>query len=130
MFKKIKKFFTIVKYYFTDEDNLFMYLLKAKAFECMNDCYKLDVSRTEELEDLVFHIDAYLSIPEALISINYPEFKNVKVRDIIKRYKSHNITLDEVKKYGNFLIDIEVQRNIERDFIFEHAKCLPFGFHL
>lgn len=130
MLRKIKKLWSIIKYFFEDEDTLLMYLLKTKAYECMNDCYKLDVRRTEELEDLVFHIDAYLSIPEALVAINYPEFKNTKVKDIINRYKKNRVSIDEVKRYGDFLIDIEIHRNIERDCIFDHAKVLPFGFTL
>ena len=130
MWKKIKKFFNILKYYFTDEDNLLLYLLKMKAYECMDDCYKLNVKRTEELEDLVFHIDSYLSIPEALVATSYPDFHGIRVRDIIERYKKHRVSIDEVKRYGDFLIDIELHRNIERDCIFDHAKALPFGFTL
>lgn len=130
MFRKIKKFFNIVKYFFIDEDDLLLYLLKMKAYECMHDCYKLEVRRTEELEDLIFHVDSYISIPQALAELSYPEFRNTNVRDIIRRYKTGKVSLDEIKRYGDFLIDVEIQRNIERDFIFDHAKVLPFGFTL
>lgn len=130
MLKRARKFFSIVKYFFTDEDNLVLHLLKMKAYECMDDCYKLEVSKTEELEDLVFHINSYLSIPEALVELSYPEFRNVRVKDVIKKYKRKETSIAEIKKYGDFLVDIETQRAVERDCIFDHAKSLPFGFSL
>ena len=130
MWKKTKKFFNIVRYFLTDEDNLVLHLLKMKAYECMDDCYKLEVRQTEELEDLVFHINAYLSVPEALVELSYPEFRNVKVKDIIKKYKKKKTSIAEIKRYGDFLVDIETQRAVERDCIFDHAKSLPFGFSL
>jgi hypothetical protein len=40
------------------------------------------------------------------------------------------MSLKEIEKYGDFLIDIETHRAVERDIIFDHAKALPFGFSL
>lgn len=130
MFRKIKKLCSIIKYYFEDEDTLFLYLLKAKALECMNDCKRLEVSSTEELEDLIFHIDTYISIPCTLVETKYPAFGNTSVQDVIKRFKNDRMSIKDIEKYGDFLIDIETHRAVERDCIFDHAKKLPFGFSL
>lgn len=130
MWKRFKRLLEILKFYFSDGDNLFLYLLKAKAYDCLEDCTVLGVEATEELEDLIFHINSYLAVPHDLIETKYPEFKNLKVLDIIKKYKKHQTSIQEIKKYGDFLVDVEMQRHVERDFIFEHAKILPFGFTL
>lgn len=130
MFQKIKKLYKIISYFLKDEDNLFLYLMLEKANECLKECFKLDISHTEELEDLIFHIKSYMEIPDVLTELKYPEFKDIKVKDIIKKYKNGKIPLEEVSKYGDFLIDLEQQRAVERDFIFESAKVLTFGFKL
>ena len=130
MLRKIKKLWGIIKYFFEDEDTLLLYLLKAKAYECMGDCYRLEVGSTEELEDLIFHINTYCNIPSALVETQYPSFKNVSVQDIIRRFKENKLSIKEVEEYGDFLIDVETQRALERDIIFDHAKTLPFGFSL
>ena len=130
MLRKIKKLWSIIKYYFEDEDTLLLYLLKMKATECTNDCNKLEVRNTEELEDLIFHINTYIDIPFALTETKYPEFRNTSVRDVIKKFKDNKMSLKEIEKYGDFLIDIETHRAIERDLIFDHAKSLPFGCSL
>lgn len=130
MLRKIKKFWAILKYFFTDEENLFLYLLEIKAFECLEDCYKLDISSTEELEDLIFHIRSYREVPNVIAEIKYPEFKDMTIKDIVKKYKDKKADLEEINRYGDFLIEVEEQRAVERDFMFDLAKSLTFGFKL
>ena len=130
MFKRLKKLWSIIKYFYEDEDLLFLYLLKDKALKCMEDCATLDVSSIEELEDIIFHINTYFNIPSALIEIKYQEFRNLSVQDVIRKFKKNKLSIKEVQKYGDFLIDVETQRMLERDIIFDHAKSLPFGFSL
>lgn len=130
MLRKIKKLWNIIKYFFEDEDMLFMYLLELKALECTKDCYNLEIRSTEELEDLLFHIKTYKEIPQTLIETKYFNFKNTSVKDIIRKFKEDKISLEEIERYGDFLIDVETGRAVERDLIFDHAKKLPFGFSL
>lgn len=130
MFRKIKKLVSIIRYFFEDEDLLLLYLLRMKALECMNDCSKLEVRNTEELEDLVFHIDTYIDIPLALTETAFSDFKNVSVQDVIKKFKRNKMSIQEIEKYGDYLIAVETHRALERDLIFDHAKVLPFGFTL
>ena len=130
MLRKIKKLCTLIKYFFVDEDSLFLYLLEQKAYECLKDCYKLDIGFTEELEDLIFHIKTYREIPTALAEIKYPQFVGISVQDVIKKYKSKRLDMKQVDMYGHYLVEIEEQRALERDLIFDHAKILTFGFKL
>jgi hypothetical protein len=130
MLKKFKKLCTLLRYFFVDEDSLFLYLLEQKAYECLEDCYKLDISFTEEIEDLIFHIKTYREIPHALSETKYPQFTGISIQDIAKRYKDKKLNMEQVEAYGDYLVEIEEQRALERDFIFEHAKVLTFGFKL
>ena len=130
MLRKIKKLGSIIKYFFEDEDVLFLQLLKMKAEECTADCVRLSVRNTEELEDLIFHIDSYLRIPQDLVAIKYPDFEDLSVQDVIRRFKDNKMSIKEIEEYGDFLVDVETQRAVERDIIFDHAKILPFGFSL
>lgn len=128
MLRKIKKLWSILRYYFKDSDNLFLYLLEIKAYECLEGCYKLAVRNTEELEDLLFHIRTYLDIPKALIEFKYQELKGAHTKDIINKYKRKKLSKEELLKFTDFLLDVEKERTLERNFIFEHAKSLNFGF--
>lgn len=128
MFRKVKKFFQLIKYFIIDGDNLFLYLLLMKAESCLEDCNRLEVVNTEEIEDLIFHIRSYLEIPNAVAETSFPEFRGVSIKKIIKYYKNKTLTLAEVDRYGDYIVEVETQRAIERDFIFESAKALTFGF--
>ena len=130
MLGRIKKLFKILYYYFTDSDNLLLYLLEIKAYEVLNGCYKLSVKSTEEIEDLIFHIRTYLEIPRILLSTRYPEFRglDINIKSLLKKYKEKKLSDVEISLYEEYFLDIEKQRAVERDFIFESAKVLTFGF--
>lgn len=130
MLRKIKKLFILLRYFFEDEDSLFLYLLEQKAYDCLDDCFKLDINTTEELEDLVFHIRTYREIPDILSETNYPEFKGISMKDMVKAYKNKKLSKEQMSRYGDYLVEVEEERAVERDFIFEHAKVLTFGFKL
>lgn len=130
MLKKFRKLFLILWYFCKDSDNLLLYLMKMKAYEVLEGCYKLSVRNTEDLEDLLFHVKTYLEIPIALIELKYPELKDINIDKILKKYKKRKLSKDEALRFTNFLLDVEKQRAIERDFIFEGAKILTFGFEI
>ena len=121
MFKRLRRFWKVLKYFLNDDDTLILYLLEQKALDCLEDCYKLKVSTTEELEDLIFHIKSYISIPKTLIETKFPEMHDID----LKKRKS-KLT----EKQAEFILEVEKQRAVERDFIFEHAKVLTLGFKL
>ena len=111
-----------------DGDNLLLHLMEIKAHESLEVCSKLKVRNTEELEDLLFHIRTYTEIPLALAELKYPEFRGVNIKKMLKEYRGKKLKSEIAKRYSSFIIDIEKQRAVERDFIFEHAKVLSFGF--
>lgn len=94
-----------------------MYLFEQKALECLDECFKLKVKSTEELEDLIFHIKAYKSIPFVIMETKYPELKDSK-------------DIKNSSKFKDFILEVEKQRAVERDFIFEGAKVLTFDFDI
>ena len=130
MLRKIKKLFIIIKYFFEDEDNLLLHLIEIKAYETLKDCVSLEVSTTEEIEDLIFHIKTYYDIPSTIASTKYPDLKDVNIPQVMKAYKKGNMEWKDILKFADFLEDVETQRAVERDLIFEEAKILSFGFKL
>ena len=130
MIKKIVRFWRLIKYFFTDEEFLFFYLLEWKAEDCISACNKLDVRSTEELEDLLIHLKIYREIPEVITEMEYPHFKKMNVQKLIREYKQGNKTLEEVNTFSDFLVELETERAVERDIIFDLAKNLTFVFKM
>lgn len=131
MLRKVKKLWAILKYFFTDEDNLFLHLMEMKAYEAMQDCAALDVGTTEELEDLVFHIRSYYDIPENIAATKYSSVQDISdVPKMMKDFTSGKLDTEDLIRYADFIGDVEKQRAVERDMIFEHAKALTFDFKL
>ena len=130
MLRKVKKLWIIIKYFLEDEDNLLLHLMEIKAYETLKDCASLEVRMTEEIEDLIFHIKTYYDIPLTIASTKYPDLKDVNIMEVMKAYKKGNMKWEDVLKFADFLEDVETQRAVERDLIFEEAKILSFGFKL
>ncbi len=115
VFGKIVKFFKLVWWYIADGENFLLHIIEDKALECIHDCREIGVSNIEELEDLLFHIASYYEIPRVVKEIKY------------SGQKFRNMTQEEKLDY---FMEVETQRAVERDFIFEHAKSLSIGFEL
>lgn len=130
MLRKIKKLWAILRYFFTDEDNLLLHLIEMKAYESLNDCAALEVGSTEDIEDLIFHVKTYYDIPNSIALTKYPHLKGVDISKMMVSYKKGRAPMSEVLEFTDFLNDIEVQRAIEREIIFDRVKGLSFGFRL
>lgn len=130
MLRKLKKLWVVLKYFFTDEDNLLLHLIELKAYESLNDCLVLEVSSTEEIEDLLFHIRLYYDIPDNLVETKYPQFKGLSLGKAIKSYKENKMNINDLEEFADFMVEVETERAVERDIILEQAKCLSFGFRL
>ena len=128
MLGRLKKLVTILWYFCIDSDNLLLYLMYSKANEILKGCYKFSISNTEDLEDLIFHIKTYLEIPSVTAKLKYPEFKDLKIDKLLKKHKRRKLNKKEALRFTKYLQDVEKQRAVERDFIFENAKVLTFGF--
>ena len=125
MFKSILKFFRVIWYSLFDGELLVLHLLEEKTRECLKDCVNLNISNTEQLEDMLFHIKSYYEIPKVVKELKFPDLDIPNVKKVLRS----NIDLIP-KEVAEYLIEVEIQRAIERDFIFEHAKNLPFGFKM
>ena len=130
MLRKIVNLWYVLKYFFTDEDNLLLHLIEKKAYESLSDCALLEVGMTEEIEDLIFHIQTYYDIPDSIALTKYPDFKGIDIPKMMRKYKDGKATLEEVVRFTDFLDEIEVQRAVEREIIFDRVKGLSFGFRL
>lgn len=104
----MKKVCNVLRYYLLKDENAFMYLLKEEALSYMEQCKRIGVCNTEGIENLLFHIDSYLEIPEALKKTTF---------------------LDNLENRGTkYLLEVEKERAVERDYICELLKELPIGF--
>ena len=130
MLRKIKKLWVLLKYFFTDEDNLFLHLMEIKAMETLEDCARMEVDMTEDVEDLIFHIRSYYDIPFNIAATSYPDLEGTSIKRIIKGYDKGKASMEDVMLFADYLEDVEKQRAVERDIIFEYAKILAFGFKL
>ena len=130
MLRKIKKLWVLLKYFFTDEDNLFLHLMEIKAMETLEDCARMEVDMTEEVEDLIFHIRSYYDIPFNIAATSYPDLEGTSIKRIVKGYDKGKASMEDVMLFADYLEDVEKQRAVERDIIFEYAKILAFGFKL
>ena len=123
MVKRMFRFFRILWYLLFKKDYLFLYLLEDKAHSCLDDCLSLNIPNTEQLEDLIFHIRSYYEIPKVVRELKFPDMQDFNVKSLLKKKAS-----DVPKEITEYLVEIEVQRAVERDIIFDLAKNLPFGF--
>ena len=128
MFKKIWNFLKIAYYFFTDsEDNLIFHIMEDKAKRTLRSCKTLEVSEIEELENLAFHIKTYYDIPRAVKETNFP---NVKELNLKKLLEGDIKDLEEVDEFMSYINEVEIQRSVQRDIVFDYAKALPFGFQI
>ena len=98
--------------------------------ETVEDCARMEVDMTEEVEDLIFHIRSYYDIPFNIAATSYPDLEGTSIKRIIKGYDKGKASMEDVMLFADYLEDVEKQRAVERDIIFEYAKILAFGFKL
>ena len=110
--KRVRKLYRILKYLFTNKKYFTLSLLKAEAEDHLDTYYKIGVGNVEDIEDLIFHIDSYMEIPQVLQTT------------VFKGY------LEKGEKLDEYFVELEKMRAVERDYIFELAKKLPIGFEL
>ena len=112
MWKRVKRLLRIVKYAVTQPKCFILYLIKAEALGYLETFNKIGIGSTEEIQDLIYHIDSYLDLPRMLRETVY------------EKYLQNGEKLDE------YFEDLEKARAVEREYIFELMKKLPIGFEL
>lgn len=112
MKRKLVKLFRIIKYALTQRKNFTLLLIRAEAQDHLKTFNRIGVGSTEDIQDLIFHIDSYIDLP------------NMLRRTVYEPY------LKEGEKLDEYFFELEKARAVEREYIFELAKKLPIGFEL
>ena len=126
--KRLLHVILIVKAYLFKNECAFLRIIEKEATDYLEFCKKMDVSNTEEIEDLLFHIKAYFEIPVTLRTTMFQDipiglkFRTKKELDLIS--KKHR---DIMNRYADYLTEIEKQRAVERLCILECLKSFPFS---
>lgn len=112
MKRAIGKFFRILKYALTERKYFLLYIIREEALEQLDTFNRIGVGMTEDIQDLIYHIDSYINLPEMLQNTTYKGY------------------LEEGLKFQEYFEELEQMRALERDYIFELMKTLPIGFKL
>ena len=112
MLKRVKRLLRIVEYAVTQPKCFILYLIKAEALEHLKTFNKIGIGCTEEIQDLIYHIDSYIDLPNMLRKTVYEEY------------------LKKGEKLDEYFEELEKARAVEREYIFELMKKLPIGFEL
>ena len=113
MKRKLKKLIELIKCALFEDSRYFLLdVIKEEALQHLKTFNKIGVGSTEEIQDLIYHIDSYKEIPGILQNTIY------------KGYLEKGEMLEE------YFHDMETHRAVERDHIFELMKKLPIGFEL
>lgn len=133
--RKLFKLPKLLKCYFSKDRNALLALLEDEAQKLLKQYGEMGVCNIEGIEDLLFHIRTYHEIPEMLRATEFPMLKNIKFffenGDIgVFRLGHKRPTVEELEEYIKYIEEVERQRAVERDFIFEKAKELPLEFCL
>ena len=102
--------FRLIKYAVTKRKYFLLYIIRDEARDYLKTFGKIGVDYTEDIQDLIYHINSYIELPQILQKTVYePYLKNGEM-------------LEE------YFHDLETHRAVERDYIFDLMKRLPIGF--
>ena len=110
--KRLRKLFRLLKYAITKRKYFLLYLIREEAKDHLKAFNKIGVGMTEDIQDLIYHIDSYIALPQTLQNTVYKGY------------------LEKGEKFEEYFEDLETHRAVERDYIFELLKRLPIGFEL
>lgn len=111
--KRVKKLWKLIKCILFKNNKYFLLnIIKEEALEHLKTFNKVGVGSTEDIQDLIYHIDSYIDLP------------NMLRRTIYEPY------LKKGEKLDVYFKDLETHRAVEREYIFELMKTLPIGFQL
>lgn len=129
--KKIFRVILIIHAYLFKNECAFLRIVEQEALDYLDSCRETNIRNTEEIEDLVFHIRAYFEIPTTLRNTMFSDIpKGIKFqvkKDLLflsQRYKNL------MKRYVEYLTEVEKQRAVERLCILECMKSFPFSMAL
>lgn len=89
-------------------------LLKLEVEDYLKYHCDIGTRRIEELQDLLFHINSYIEIPETVKVTMFPSLPE----DAFNTFPL---------KYAEYLEEVEKQRAVERFYIIDSLKYFPFN---
>ena len=110
MKRKLKKLFRLLKCALFNSKYFLLNIIKEEALEHLQTFNKLGVGSTEDIQDLIYHIDSYIELPNMLRKTIYEPY------------------LEKGEKLDLYMKELETHRAVEREYIFELMKTLPIGF--
>ena len=110
MKRKAKKLFRLLKCALFNSRYFLLNVIKEEALDHLKTFNKVGVGSTEDIQDLIYHIDSYIDLP------------NMLRRTIYEPY------LQKGEKLDLYMKELETHRAVEREYIFELMKTLPIGF--
>ena len=110
MKRRVKKLFKLIKHIITHRKYFLLYMIREEALEYLKTFDKIGVGSTEDIQDLIYHIDSYIDLPNMLRKTIYEPY------------------LEKGEKLDIYFKDLETHRAVEREYIFELMKTLPIGF--
>ena len=112
MKRRLRKLFRLIKHAILHRKYFLLYLIKEEALDHLKTFNKVGVGSTEDIQDLIYHIDSYIDLPNMLRKTVYEPY------------------LQKGEKLDLYMKELETHRAVEREYIFELMKTLPIGFEL
>lgn len=133
--KRLPHLAKLLKSFLVGDSGALLALIEDEAKYLLEDCVNLGICNIEEIEDLLFHIKSYNEIPKVVKDMNFPDMRDIKFHyengDIkLVEVGKEKPTVEELEAYIKYIEEVERERAVERDFIFEKVKSLPLGFVL
>lgn len=110
--KRVLKILRLLKCALFNSKYFLLNVIKEEAKQHLKTFNKIGVGMTEDIQDLIYHIDSYIELPKVLQNTTYKGY------------------LEKGEMFEEYFHDLETHRAVERDYIFELMKRLPIGFQL
>ena len=106
MKRRVKKFFRLLKCALFNSKYFLLNVIKEEALEHLQTFDKLGIGSTEDIQDLIYHIDSYIELPNMLRKTIYEPY------------------LKKGEKLDLYMKELETHRAVEREYIFELMKII------
>ena len=133
--KRLPRLIRLLQSYLMKDENALLALIEDEAKDVLKHYKKMGIYNIEEIEDLLFHIKSYSEIPQVVRDLDFPDIKEAKFifeKGYLKAVElgKERPSAAEIERYILYIEEVEKQRAVERDFIFDKVKNLPLGMVL
>lgn len=126
--KKVWRMFLMLQAYLFKNECAFLKIIENEAIDYLEVCEYLGVKNTEEVQDLLFHIKAYIEIPLILRTTIFQDIPaNFKINFRKNKKSTFKGNVGTLNRYLEYVTEIEKQRAVERTCILDCMKNVPFA---